>query len=233
MNNSQSLLCLATHNRHKVSEISAILNLWCPGLIDRTGTGLRLITLADLQVPDDVAETGQTFAENARIKAVAAYERTGLWSLADDSGLQVDALRGAPGIYSARYGGEPYSDQRNLDRLLRDLKDVSSLKRQARFVCAVCLCGKPAGQDTPRLVVHERTCEGFLRETASGQGGFGYDPVFVPTFEELGAAGLPALLRTRTFAELHETEKNRLSHRARALQALLPDLRSIAARQDA
>jgi len=216
------LLCLATQNRHKVDELLTLLLGLAPQLVGR----LRLTSLGELGIVDEVVEDGLTFADNALIKARAAFERTGLWSLSDDSGLAVDALGGAPGVQSARWGGEPRSDQRNIDKLLADLADVPVARRQARFHCTLCLYGLAPGQSQPQSILREGECRGVLRETLAGRGGFGYDPLFVPDPEELAVAGLPESRRGLTYAELNSDEKNRLSHRTRAVLALLPDLLS-------
>ncbi len=218
------LLCLATQNRHKVAELQALLATLAPELLTR----VTLTSLGELGISEEVVEDGSTFADNAIIKAKAACERTGLWALSDDSGLQVEALGGAPGIHSARWAGEPRSDERNLAKLLTELGQVPADQRQAHFTCALCLYGQPAGQAQPQVIVREGACRGSLRDTVAGGGGFGYDPLFVPDPAELAAAGLAESRRGLTFAELAAEEKNRLSHRTRALVALLPDLHDAA-----
>lgn len=223
-------LVLATQNRHKVTELLALLADSAPELTPQ----LRLISLAELGISDEVVEDGASFADNATIKARAAHERTGLWALADDSGLEVAALGGAPGIHSARYGGEPRSDARNLAALVTALTDVPAEHRQARFVCTLALCGRgPAAAGsavaTPELRLRSGQCCGRLRSTPVGTQGFGYDPLFIPDPHELAAAGLPASLAGKTYAELAAADKNRLSHRTRAVQALVPILRALCA----
>lgn len=200
-------LLFATHNRHKVEELRALVGAHLPA------GALQVETLAEHDLPEPV-EDGETFEDNARIKALAAYQATGLWSLADDSGLECDALAGAPGVHSARYAGEPRSDARNLQKLLTALEQVPEARRTARFRCALCLVG-------PREFVRAGVCEGTLLRAPRGQGGFGYDPIFVPRPEEAAALGLPTGV---TLAELRAEEKNRLSHRARALMAMVPVL---------
>lgn len=190
-------LLFATHNRHKVRELAALLE---------NAPRLQLLSLADLGLPDDVVEDGATFAENALKKARAAHERSGLWALADDSGLQVGALGGAPGVHSARYGGEPRSDARNRAALLVALRDVGPERRGARFHCTLCLYG------LGRQVLKSGECHGTLLAAPRGDQGFGYDPLFVPAGHE------------RTLAEMSLAEKNRLSHRARAMAAMVPVL---------
>ena len=223
-------LVLATQNRHKVEELLALLRDNAPELTEQ----LTLTSLADLGISDDVVEDGASFAENAIIKARAAHARTGLWALADDSGLEVAALGGAPGIHSARYGGEPRSDARNLAALVAALADVPAPRRQARFVCTLALYGESPSADgtaaTPVLRLRSGECTGQLRLSPVGMQGFGYDPLFIPDPAELSAAGLtdPALLG-KTYAELASADKNRLSHRTRAVQALVPILRALCA----
>lgn len=209
-------LCLATQNPHKVTELLALLEKIVPSL---RGC-LELVSLAELGVRDEVEEDGETFADNARKKAQAAHRRTGLWSLADDSGLQVDELDGAPGVNSAYYGGLPRSDARNLAALLAALRGVPTVRRTARFSCTLCLYGTDALGEFS--LIRSGRCEGTLRGDPIGLNGFGYDPLFVPNPAELHAAGLPAALCGRTFAELTADQKNCLSHRTRAVHELAP-----------
>jgi XTP/dITP diphosphohydrolase len=155
----------------------------------------------------DVAETGSTFLENARLKASTVAKAMGQWAIADDSGLAVAALNGAPGLYSARYGS---SDPDRIDRLLRELGDTAD--RQATFSCAIAL----ARPDGTIALETEGQCPGEITWAPRGSGGFGYDPIFyVPTVG-------------KTFAELSHTEKDRISHRGVAFAQLLPALRSLA-----
>lgn len=218
-------LCLATQNRHKVTELRALLLACAPELENQ----LELLSLSDLAVVGDVVEDGATFAANAQIKARAAALATGLWALADDSGLQVDALGGAPGVLSARYAGEPRSDARNLTALLAAVAAVPIEERGASFHCSLCLCGPLAA--TADSYLSEGSVCGSLLTVASGQDGFGYDPVFVPAEAELRAAGLPLTLLGQSFAMLSLAQKNQLSHRTRAVQAMLPNLIALVARQ--
>ena len=239
---------LATQNHHKVGELMALLHENAVDLVGR----LTIVSLAELGVHDDVVEDGADYSDNALIKARAAYAATGLWALADDSGLSVDALNGAPGVYSARYGGEPRSDGRNLAALLTALADVPAERRGARFICSLCLYG-PASPGTPPapgdpgtpgapgapgapLVAGEAAtvrlrsgeCTGTLRFSPVGTQGFGYDPLFVPDPGELAAAGLSAPdLAGKTYAELSAAQKNQLSHRTRATRAMVPLLRAL------
>nr|WP_267956639.1 RdgB/HAM1 family non-canonical purine NTP pyrophosphatase [Halomonas sp. MCCC 1A17488] len=171
--------------------------------------GLRVRPQADFGVTD-VEETGLTFIENALLKARAASRASGLPALADDSGLEVDALAGSPGIYSARYAGEPKSDARNNAKLLESLSGVSGAARSARYWCALVYLRHA---EDPVPIIVQRSWEGEILEQPCGEGGFGYDPLF----------WLPAL--GRSVAELDAAEKNRLSHRGRALEAMLAALR--------
>ena len=226
---------LATQNRHKVEELLALLHENAADLVGR----LQLVSLAELGVHDDVVEDGAGFGDNALIKARAAYERTGLWALADDSGLEVTALGGAPGVHSARYGGEPRSDARNLAALLTAMTAVPAEQRGARFVCSLCLYGPAVtGDDSPGSAavgtadftarLRSGECSGSLLSSAVGAQGFGYDPLFVPDPRELADAGLTeASLMGKTYAELAVAQKNQLSHRTRAVRAMVPVLRAL------
>lgn len=193
-------LVIATFNVHKAGEIRAIL----PDL------PLRLRTLAEFPGALPAAEDGATLEENAVKKALSAARFTGFRALADDTGLEVDALGGAPGVRSARYAGERASAAENNARLLAALSGVPARKRSARFVCVMALAF-PAGQ----TVVSRGTLEGRITELERGVNGFGYDPLFEP-------AGF-----TLTLSELPDAEKNAVSHRARALAGLLPLLHKL------
>ncbi len=182
-------ILIATRNRHKLEEIRGIL----------AGSGIELLGLDDCEGIPEVEEDRDSFEGNAMKKAEISAKATGRLAMADDSGLEVDALGGAPGVYSARYSGEPVSYRRNNQKLLKEMDGVSD--RQARFVCVVALCG-PGGEC--RTV--RGTCEGVIVEEPRGDMGFGYDPLFVADGE------------SRTFAEMEEAEKNRLSHRYRAFE---------------
>jgi XTP/dITP diphosphohydrolase len=192
-------LVLATHNAHKVTELRAILAPLLPGLDPVDLMGAR-----DLGAPEPV-EDGLTFAANALLKARALAAFTGLPALADDSGLCVDVLGGAPGIFSARWAGRHGDDVANLDLLLAQLEDIAAEHRGARFTCAAALV-------TPDGTEHVEIGHlvGRLALAAHGTGGFGYDPVLVPEGE------------TRTCAELTPAEKNAISHRGQAFRALAP-----------
>lgn len=194
-------LALATHNRKKLVELLAVLRTQ-PGL-DELGDD-AIATAADLGAPAPV-EDGVTFAENALIKARALAAHTGLPAVADDSGLSVDVLGGAPGIFSARWSGRHGDDAANLALLLAQLSDVRPEHRGARFVCAAALV-TPDGTEHVEI----GTLEGTLATAPLGAGGFGYDPVLVPAGD------------TRTCAELTPEEKNAISHRGQAFRALVP-----------
>jgi len=190
-------LCIATNNAGKQVEFRELLAGW-PG---------EIVFPADLGLALDVEERGDSFADIAVLKAVAYAEVSGLPCLADDSGLEVDALGGAPGIYTARYAGPGASDADRYRKLLAELGDLPPERRTARFRCAVALA-YPDGAATGKEVdVAEGTCEGVIAFAPRGEHGFGYDPVFY----------LPE--HGRTMAELPAEVKNRISHRARAMQA--------------
>ncbi|MEV6316634.1 RdgB/HAM1 family non-canonical purine NTP pyrophosphatase [Streptomyces sp. NPDC051776] len=195
-------LILATRNAHKVTELHAIL----------TGAGVSVELVGADAYPDipDVPETGVTFAENALLKAHALARATGIPAIADDSGLCVAVLGGAPGIFSARWAGRHGDDKANLDLLLAQLADIGDQHRQAHFACAAALA-LPDG--TERVV--EGRLHGTLRHTPAGTGGFGYDPILQPEGE------------TRTCAEMAPEEKNAISHRGKAFRALAPVIRDL------
>jgi XTP/dITP diphosphohydrolase len=198
-------LLLATANPGKLRELRAILD----------GVPVELVGLADagLGPPPEVAETGATFRENALLKARAYAGWAGCAAVADDSGLEVDALGGAPGVRSARYAGEGASDRDNLDKLLRALDGVPAARRTARFRCAAVLADPALGTWEA-----EAAWEGRLLEAPRGSGGFGYDPVFVPLGWDL------------TSAEVDSATKDAASHRGRAFRALRPAIEAWAAR---
>jgi len=185
---------IATHNQHKLSELERIL------------TPLK-INAATAQL-DEVEETGATFAENAFLKAEAACRQTGMPAVADDSGLMVDALNGAPGVYSARYAGEGASDMDRIQKLLLNLKDVPKEKRSAKFVCAIC-CVYPNGD----IVTAHGECAGTIGFEPQGSDGFGYDPIF--------------FVNGKSFAQLTAEEKDKISHRGRALKEFAAQLQKI------
>ncbi|NVM98887.1 RdgB/HAM1 family non-canonical purine NTP pyrophosphatase [Arthrobacter sp. SDTb3-6] len=196
-------LVLATHNQGKLGELRELLRGQVPGL----DVDVDVVDAGAVQAPD-VKETGVTFAENSRLKAHEVARFTGILAIADDSGLAVDVLGGAPGIFSARWAGKHGDDAANLQLLLAQLADIDSAHRGARFVCAAAL----AGPDGVLDVVEEGTLEGTLLSEPRGSGGFGYDPILQP----LGLA--------KSCAELTAQEKNAISHRGQAFRALLPHI---------
>lgn len=195
-------IVLATKNKHKLDELQAVLA--------NAGFNLRsAFEFADLQ---EVVEDGDTLEANALKKARYTFEMTGLPSLADDTGLEVDALGGAPGVYSARYAGENATYAQNVERLMFDLdrherRQFQTVIRSARFRTVIALVSDEGEQ------LFEGVCEGQITRNLRGEGGFGYDPVFLPKGHQ------------QTFAEMDPTTKNEISHRGRAAQALLEFLR--------
>ena len=183
---------IATHNAKKLKELKRILE----------PLGFDAVIREDLP---EVEETGTTFAENALLKAESACKVTGMPAIADDSGLVVDALGGAPGVYSARYAGEGATDRQRYEKLLEELREVPTEQRTARFVSAVC-CVFPDG----KIITAEGACEGIIAFEPKGEGGFGYDPIF------LGGE--------RSYAEMTAEEKDSISHRGRALAKLAQEL---------
>ena len=183
-------LLIATSNAGKVTELAELL----------AGLDCQVIGFADLpEVPPTIEETGLTFADNALLKAEHYHRLTGLTALADDSGLEVDALDGRPGVYSARYGGEGWSTAQQIELLLKEMQEIPDEQRSARFVCSIALVGNGLNQ------LFEGQCSGFIARTPRGNNGFGYDPIFMDA--ELG----------RSFAELTRAEKATRSHRGKAL----------------
>jgi XTP/dITP diphosphohydrolase len=193
---------LATRNPHKITELRAILA--------STGAGIDLVGVNEFPGLPDVAETGVTFAENALLKATETARRTGLPSIADDSGLCVDVLGGCPGVFSARWAGKHGDDVANLDLLLAQLSDIADEYRRAHFTCAAALA-LPDGTEA----VREGRIDGRLLHARRGEYGFGYDPVFLPDGHD------------RTTAEMSADEKNAISHRTRAFRALAADLAAL------
>lgn len=182
-------LVFATHNKGKLLEVNSLI----PGTIE-------LLSLDDLQLHEEIPETGDTMEANALIKARYVFEKHNLNGFADDSGLEVDALDGAPGVYSARYAGEEKNNEANIALLLRNLEGVENRGAQFRTVIALIIDGKEH--------LFEGIVRGHIIREKRGNGGFGYDPVFVPEGYD------------KTFAELGLEIKNRLSHRAKAMQKL-------------
>ncbi|MDA1279848.1 MAG: XTP/dITP diphosphatase [Chloroflexi bacterium] len=195
-------LLVATHNSGKVREFSRLLS----------GLNFSVVGLEDFGITADVEETGDTFEENAVIKARAYAKVSGVLTLADDSGLVVDALNGEPGVKSARYGGDGLDDERRVQLLLDNMKHIPGWKRTARFVAVLALAGEqvPGG-----LVTSEGVVEGAITHQPIGQNGFGYDPVF-------WLAG-----HAKTTAQLSGPEKDAISHRGAALRSLRATLEAL------
>lgn len=197
-------LLLATYNTGKIRELLQALR----------GLPITLRYLNEFPGISPVEETGKTYQENAVLKSVGYCEQTGLYALADDSGLEVDALDGKPGVRSARFGGENASDNDRTNKLLQELLAYQDSERNARFVCCMALAGPPSktsdlGTTTPQVFnVSLGICKGAIAPKPRGRGGFGYDPVFVPAGHD------------STFGELSPEIKAKLSHRAKALSAM-------------
>ncbi|MHC4623175.1 MAG: XTP/dITP diphosphatase [Planctomycetota bacterium] len=196
-------ILVATTNPGKVAELKAMLDI-----------DVQLVGLADFVGIAEIEEDGVTFAENARKKATGYAKATGLWTIADDSGLVVDALDGAPGVKSARFTGAKEKDRtlldhKNMAKVLKLLETVPPEERTARFACALCLASPEK-----ILIETEGTLEGLIAEQEVGENGFGYDPIFF----------VPAL--NRTVAQLTREEKNAISHRGNAIRKLKPLLRA-------
>lgn len=183
---------IATGNAGKVKDFNLLLN----------NLGHEAVSLKDLGINIDIEETGETFKENAYIKAKTIYDIVKLPTIADDSGLCVDALNGAPGVYSARYGGEGLSDYERCIKLLETMKNEE--KRSAKFVCAMCLI-----MDENNVIEVSGECEGTLLGEIAGTNGFGYDPLFY--VDKFG----------KTFGEISKEQKNEISHRRKAIDALM------------
>ncbi len=203
-------LVIATRSRHKLGELADLLQL------ERA----VLLTLDDLGVTGEAVEDGATFEANARIKARFAARATGLPSLADDSGIEVDALDGGPGVRTRRYSGPNATDESNNAKLLAALDGLPPDRRGARYVCALALAmpgerGRRGGQPT---ILRRGTCRGRIATGARGSGGFGYDPIFEPAGEMPGG---------RTLGEYSAAEKKAISHRSRAARRMLPLLRTL------
>lgn len=185
-------IIIATHNKHKLQEMSRILSPMGYEVVTDTDIGIEL---------SDVEENGETFLDNARIKAEAGCKESGLPCIADDSGLCVDALGGAPGVFSARYSGVHGDDDGNNRKLLKELEEVPAEKRTAHFACAICV-SFPDGSE----VTATGKCEGYIGYEKKGSNGFGYDPLF--------------MVGDRSLAEMSAEEKDAISHRGNALKEL-------------
>lgn len=184
---------IATNNRGKAKDFEVLFS----------PLGIKVLTLHDLDDSIDVEETGTTFAENAILKAETVANMLDKVVIADDSGLEVDALKGEPGVYSARYAGEPSNDEANIDKLLENLSDLPAADRQARFRCVLAIAGP--GVETTTF---SGSCEGVITAERQGINGFGYDPVFYVPKKE------------KTMAQLTAEEKSAISHRGAALAQL-------------
>ena len=195
-------LVIGTHSEGKGRELHELLGPF----------GFTIKTLKDFDSPLNVVEDGDSFEANARLKACQQAVHLGHWVLADDSGLEVDALKGAPGIYSARYSGESATDADNNAKLLHELANVPAAKRGARYYCHVVLADR-----TGKIQAEScGTCRGSIRTEPAGSNGFGYDPIF------------EVVEYHRTFGELGPAVKRALSHRARAMRAIAPELVALA-----
>lgn len=189
-------LVFATNNRHKLDEVAA-----------KAGDRIKLLNLEDIGCRDDIPETGDTFRENASIKSHYIYQKYKLDCFGDDSGLEIDALKGEPGVYSARYAGTHGDHEANMDKVLAKL--AGETNRKARFRTVISLVWN--GEEH----FFEGTVEGTIRHERSGSKGFGYDPIFQPDGYNI------------TFAEMTMGEKNRISHRARAVEQLIEFLKNL------
>jgi XTP/dITP diphosphohydrolase len=194
-------LLIATRNKGKLGELRKLLG----------DVPLALMELGDFPSIHSVHETGETFVQNASLKATGYATQAQLLTLADDSGLEVDALGGAPGVLSARYAGAGASDQERTKKLLAELSSVASEQRSARFVCSVAI----ANEEGAVVHVSSGVCEGKIAFAPRGAAGFGYDPIFIPRGGD------------ETFAELKAEVKNKISHRAQALSGAHEFLRSL------
>lgn len=191
MNETKPRVVLASNNAHKAKEIKEII-----------GEFFDIITLAEAGLNNfEIIEDGNTFEENAAIKARAVFKATGFPTIADDSGLCVDYLGGSPGVYTSRFAGENATDSENIDKLLHELSGAEKESRKARFVCVIAFM-----ENTDEIKYFRGECDGYILKERRGENGFGYDPIFY--YPELNAS----------LAELGESEKNRISHRFRALQ---------------
>jgi XTP/dITP diphosphohydrolase len=203
-------ILVATHSRHKLGELRGLLRL----------RRAELVSLAELGIADEVDESGSTFEANARLKARFYARLSGLPSLADDSGLEVDALGGGPGVRTRRYAGESATDADNNAKLLAALAGLASERRGARYVCALALAvpGSVGPRQRLPVTVTRGTCRGRIATEAMGTGGFGYDPIFEPLAEPPGG---------RTLGQYAPEEKDAISHRARAARRMAPRLAAL------
>ncbi|MDQ4122106.1 MAG: XTP/dITP diphosphatase [Acidobacteriota bacterium] len=192
-------ILIATGNAGKVREFAELLK----------DLPIEILGLKHFPEIEEVEETGATFEENAKLKAAGYAVQTGFWTLADDSGLEVEALENAPGVFSARYAGKTASYREKMEKLLAELKKTGDRERKARFVCAIAL----AAPDGEIVHLESGTCEGQISDKPRGSNGFGYDPVFVPDNFQ------------KTFGELPENIKQEISHRGRATRKIIRFLR--------
>ncbi len=204
-------LLVATRSRHKLRELRELLAL---------GEDVELMAPDDLGIDGEPDETGETFETNARIKARYYAARSGLLTLADDSGLEVDALDGGPGVRTRRYAGDDATDADNNAKLLRELAGLPAAQRGGRYVCvlALALPDTAGPRGGLRMIVRRGTCRGRIAVGEQGSGGFGYDPLFEPEAESPGG---------RTLGQYSAAEKHAISHRSRAAARMAPVLRSI------
>ena len=204
-------LLLATRSRHKLRELSELLSL---------DASVQLLSPDDLGIDGEPDETGETFETNARIKARYYAARSGLPTLADDSGLEVEHLGGGPGVRTRRYAGPDATDADNNVKLLRELGGVPAVHRGARYVCvlALALPGEAGPRGGLQMVARRGTCRGRIATGERGTGGFGYDPLFEPTSEPPGG---------RTLGQWSAAEKHAISHRSRAAARMAPVLRAL------
>jgi XTP/dITP diphosphohydrolase len=211
MPESRRRLLIATRSRHKLRELRELLDL---------PPGLELVSPDDVGIPDEPEETGETFETNARLKARFYARRSGLPTLADDSGLEVDALGGGPGVRTRRYAGPQATDEDNNAKLLRELTGLPADRRGARYVCVLALAlpeakGPRGGLGT---VTRRGTCRGRIATVPRGIGGFGYDPIFEPWSEPPGG---------ETLGQWSAAAKHEISHRSRAAARMRPVLRAL------
>lgn len=190
-------ILFASHNKHKVNEVQKLLP-----------EKYSLIGLHDIGWGDDIPEPFQSYEENAKAKALFVFERTGISCFADDSGLEIDALHGKPGVMSARYAGSPSDSKRNIEKVMSELGEEK--KRKARFVAVVAFV-----TSSDRIATFRGIVEGSIHRMVIGDGGFGYDPIFIPDGFDL------------TFSQLSEALKNQISHRAKAMQKFVEHLRTL------
>lgn len=205
------LLLVATRSRHKLRELRELLDL---------PAGVELVSPDDVGIPDEPEETGETFEANARLKARYYARRSGLPTLADDSGIEVEALGGGPGVRTRRYAGPDATDEANNAKLLRELAGLPPPRRGARYVCVLALVLPHREGPRGGLEIHVRrgTCRGRIATAPKGTGGFGYDPIFEPRSEPPGG---------ETLGQWSPEAKNEISHRSRAARRMAPVLRAL------